>query len=101
MSQKKDNTLLFKRSMFEVAKLIFNNPNKSFHIRELERLTKLSTTAVISAVDELQKYKFHSTMNFLDGCRAIKLTKFIADTKWIHFAYLMRFMNVKPKTKKR
>lgn len=57
MSQKKDNIPLFKKSQFEVARLIFNHPNKIFHIRELEKLTKLSTTAVISALDSLGKYE--------------------------------------------
>ena len=40
-------------------------------------------------------------MNILGECRAIKLIKIIADTKWIHYAYLMWFINVKPKTKRR
>ena len=37
-------------------------------------------------------------MKFLGGCPPIKLTKIIADMRWIHYAYLRRFMNVKPKT---
>jgi hypothetical protein len=51
-------------------------------------------------VDELQKYKDQRIMNFLGGCPTIKLAKIIADTKWIHYAYLRRFMNVKPKNQK-
>jgi len=37
---------------------------------------------------------------FFGGCPAIKLIKIIADTIWIHYAYLRRFMNVKPKNQK-
>ena len=51
-------------------------------------------------VDELQMYKTHRTINFLGKCRAIKLIKIIADTKWIHYAYLRWFINVKPKNRK-
>ena len=40
-------------------------------------------------------------MKFLGGCPPIKLTKIIADMKWIHYAYRRPFMNVKPKTKRR
>jgi hypothetical protein len=39
-------------------------------------------------------------MNFFGGCPTIKLTKIIADTKWTHYAYLRRFMNVKPKNQR-
>ena len=38
-------------------------------------------------------------MNF-GGWPTIKLTKIIADTMWIHYAYLRRFMIVKPKNQK-
>jgi len=51
-------------------------------------------------VDELQKHKDQRIMNFLGGCPTIKLTKIIADMKWIHYAYLRRFMNVKPKNQR-
>ncbi len=37
-------------------------------------------------------------MKFLGGCPPIKLTKIIADMKWIYYAYLRPFMIVKPKT---
>jgi|GEM_PF-1481127 len=39
-------------------------------------------------------------MNFLGGCPTIKLTQIIADIKWMHYAYLRRFMIVKPKNQK-
>jgi len=39
-------------------------------------------------------------MNFLGGCPTIKLARIIADMKWIHYAYLRRFMIVKPKNPK-
>ena len=51
-------------------------------------------------VDELQKYKDQRIMNFLGGCPTSKLTQIIADMKWIHYAYLRRFMIVKPKNQK-
>ena len=59
MSQKKDKTkiLFFRESVFEVAKLIFNNPNKTYHIRMLEKETGFSTTAVIDAIKELKKFE--------------------------------------------
>ena len=58
MSQKKDKSriLFFRESVFKVAELIFNNPNKTFHIRMLEKETGFSTTAVIDAIEELKKY---------------------------------------------
>ena len=39
-------------------------------------------------------------MKFLGECPPTKLIKIIADMKWIHYAYLRRFMNVKPKNQK-
>lgn len=59
MLQKKDRgkILFFKESIFRVAELIFNYPNKTFHIRELTRETKFSTTAVTKAIQELENYK--------------------------------------------
>ena len=59
MSQKKDKAkiLFFRESVFEVAKLIFNNPNKTYHIRMLEKETGFSTTAVIDAIKELKKFE--------------------------------------------
>ena len=39
-------------------------------------------------------------MKFLDGCPPIKLTKIIADMKWIHYDYLRRSIIVKPKNQK-
>ncbi|MBS3104946.1 nucleotidyltransferase domain-containing protein [Candidatus Woesearchaeota archaeon] len=59
MSQKKDKgkILFFRESVFKVAELIFNNPNKTFHIRMLEKETGFSTTAVIDVIEELKKYE--------------------------------------------
>ena len=58
MSQKKDKKriIFFTESGFKVARLIFNYPNKVFHIRMLERETRLSTTAVIDAIDKLHAF---------------------------------------------
>lgn len=53
MSQKNDKVQFFKDSLFKVAELIFSNPNKTFHIRLLEKETGLSTTAVADAVKKL------------------------------------------------
>jgi hypothetical protein len=39
-------------------------------------------------------------MKFLGGCPPIKLTKIIADMKWIPYDYLRRFIIVKPKNQK-
>ena len=39
-------------------------------------------------------------MKLLDECPPIKPTKIIADMKWIHYAYLRPFKNVKPKNQK-
>ena len=39
-------------------------------------------------------------MKFLGGCPPIKLTKIIADTIWIHYAYPRPFKNDKPKNQK-
>lgn len=59
MSQKrnKEKILFFRESMFRVAELIFNYPNKTFHIRLLEKETGFSTTAVTQSVKELHKFK--------------------------------------------
>ena len=59
MSQKKDKgkILFFRKSAFEVAELIFNYPNKIFHIRLLEKETGFSTTAIIDAVKDLGHFK--------------------------------------------
>jgi len=57
MLQKKDKRkmMFFRHSTFKIAKLIFNYPNKTFHIREFSRKTGLSTTAVTSSLEELKK----------------------------------------------
>ena len=39
-------------------------------------------------------------MKFFSGCSPIKLTKIIADMKWIHYDYLRWFSIVKPKNQK-
>ncbi len=59
MLQKKDKgkILFFRESSFKVAELIFNYPNRTFHIRKLAKETRQSTTAVVSAVRDLNKFK--------------------------------------------
>ena len=59
MSQKKDKgkILFFRESVFKVAELIFNSPNKTFHIRMLEKETGFSTTAIIDSINELKNYE--------------------------------------------
>ena len=58
MSQKKDKDkiIFFRESIFRVAELIFNHPNKVFHIRMLEKETGFSTTAVADSVNKLKEY---------------------------------------------
>ena len=58
MLQKKDKEKIwfFKESIFSVAELIFNYPNRTFHIRMLEKETGFSTTAIIDAVNKLKEY---------------------------------------------
>ena len=60
MLQKKDKgkILFFRESSFKVAELIFNYPNKTFHIREMAKETGLSTTAVIGkhSLKELHEF---------------------------------------------
>ena len=59
MSQKrnKGKILFFRESTFRVAELIFNSPNKTFHIRMLEKETGFSTTAIKDSINELKEYK--------------------------------------------
>lgn len=59
MSQKKDKgkILFFRESAFKVSELIFNYPNKTFHIRLLEKETGFSTTAIIQSVKELHRFR--------------------------------------------
>lgn len=59
MLQRKDKgkILFFRESIFRVAELIFNFPNKTFHIRMLEKDTGFSTTAIIDSIEELKKYE--------------------------------------------
>ena len=58
MLQKKDKhkIIFFRESVFRVAEAIFNFPNKTFHIRMLEKETEFSTTAIIDAVNELKSF---------------------------------------------
>lgn len=58
MLQKKDKEKIwfFKESIFSVAELIFYYPNKTFHIRMLEKETGFSTSAVIDSVNKLKEY---------------------------------------------
>ncbi len=59
MLQKKDKgkILFFRESVFKVAALIFNSPNKTFHIRLLEKETGLSTTAITDAITDLAHFQ--------------------------------------------
>ena len=59
MSRKKDKEkiLFFRESSFKIAKLIFDFPNHTFHIRKISKETGLSTTATTRAVKELAKFK--------------------------------------------
>ncbi len=58
MLLKKDSKIIFgTEAGFKIARLIFNYPHKIFHLRELSRETKTSTTAVAEAVEMLKSYK--------------------------------------------
>lgn len=59
MLHKKDKAkiLFFRESVFKVAELIFNYPNKIFYIRMLEKEIGFSTTAITSAVEELKSFR--------------------------------------------
>jgi len=59
MLHKKDKgkILFFRESSFKVAELIFNNPNSTYHIRGIGKITRLSTTAVIQSIEDLQEFR--------------------------------------------
>ena len=59
MLQKKDKSsiLFFTKNSFKIAELIFNYPNKTFHIRDLAKESGLSTTTVINSIEELNKFR--------------------------------------------
>jgi predicted nucleotidyltransferase len=56
MLQKKDRIMFFRESSFEIAKLIFDYPNKVFHLRQIAKQTGFSTTAVLQSVTDLLKF---------------------------------------------
>lgn len=58
MSQKKDKRkiIFFRESIFKVTELIFNDPNKVFHLRMLAEITGFSTTAIDDAIEELKNF---------------------------------------------
>lgn len=47
--------MITKDNNLKVMKIFFKNPNKTFHIRELSRLTNLSSTGIIKIVKRLKK----------------------------------------------
>lgn len=47
--------MLLKDNTYKVMKLFFDSPERRFHIREMARLTKLSTTAITKIVGKLKK----------------------------------------------
>jgi len=59
MLLKKDNDriILFKEPVFKVVELMFNYPNRTFHIRELAKETRFSTTAIVKAVNDLKRFR--------------------------------------------
>ncbi len=70
-------------------------PPKTCNINEIFQISQS-----FGYVNELQIYKVHRIMKFLGGCPPIKVTRINADMKWIHYAYLRPFKNVKPKNQK-
>jgi predicted nucleotidyltransferase len=59
MLLKKDDgkIILFNEPVFKVAELIFNYPNRTFHLREISKETGLSTTAVMQSVEKLADFQ--------------------------------------------
>jgi len=47
--------MITKDNNLKVLEIFFKSPNKSFHIRELSRLTGLSTTGIIKIIKRLKK----------------------------------------------
>jgi len=47
--------MLLKNNVYRVFKIFFEHPEKEFHLREIARVTRLSTTAVSSALRELYR----------------------------------------------
>lgn len=47
--------MLLKNNSLRIAECFFKYPNRSYHIRELSRLTGLSTTGIVRAVKEMKK----------------------------------------------
>ena len=57
MLQKKDNKILFgTKGGFAIANSIFNYPHKIFHVRDLAKQYKCSTTAITAGVNLLKDY---------------------------------------------
>ena len=57
MLQKEDINIMFRtKGAFTIARAVFNYPHKSFHIRELAKEGKCSTTAVTQGMELLKKY---------------------------------------------
>ncbi len=51
------NNDIFNNNLVKVVRIIFNYPNKSFHIRRLAKEAGVSTTTVSNVIDQLLKYK--------------------------------------------
>ncbi|MBI4163451.1 MAG: nucleotidyltransferase domain-containing protein [Candidatus Aenigmarchaeota archaeon] len=47
--------MLLKNNSLRIAEWFFKYPGKTYHIREISRMTKLSTTGVVRAIGELKK----------------------------------------------
>jgi len=52
----KDKILFFRESSFQIARLIFDYPNKVFHLRQIAKETGFSTTAVVQSISDLQRF---------------------------------------------
>src|SRR3989344_2115506 len=74
----------------KVCNVLFNYPTKEFHIRELSRLTKLSTTAVINAVTALQKQELVKIEeNFTKNIKSN-----IESETYTHYKMLLNITNI-------
>ena len=56
LKKDKRKILFFRESVYKVAEKIFNEPNKSFHLRGISLSSGISTTAGVNAIKELEQY---------------------------------------------
>ena len=70
--------MLTKDNTYAVMRLFFDAPEKSFHIREIARLTKLSAPGVLKIISKLKKENLVTSRreNIIEAVRASKTERF-------------------------